>query len=221
MQMLFDAGAIVMADLILSGDNALIIGMAAASLSPQLRAKAILYGMVIAAVLRIVFAVVATKLLAIPGILFLGGLLLCWVCWRLYGEIRAGVDEQAERALETADDSSAGYTGPPRRTLLKALWTITLADVSMSLDNVLAVAAIADGDTTLLVLGLALAILLMAFAATLIMHILTRFPVISWLGLAVLVYVAAEMLARGILDAQHGIAPMLGLMEGYTFGNGH
>lgn len=221
MQTLLDAGAIVMADLILSGDNALIIGMAAASLSPQLRAKAILFGMVIAAVLRIVFAVVATKLLGIPGILFLGGLLLCWVCWRLFTEIRAGVDEQAEVAIATAGDSHMGYTGPPRRTLLKALWTITLADVSMSLDNVLAVAAIADGDTRLLVLGLALAILLMAFAATLIMHLLTRFPVISWLGLAVLVYVAAEMLLRGALDSHHGLGPMLGLIDGYTFGKGN
>lgn len=221
MEWLFDAGAIIMADLILSGDNALIIGMAAAGLSPQLRAKAILFGMIIAALLRIVFAVVATKLLAVPGILFLGGLLLCWVCWRLYTEIRADLDRKAAEAIDAMTDPHAGYTGPPRRTLTQALWTITLADVSMSLDNVLAVAAIADGNTTLLVLGLALAILLMAFAATLIMHLLTRFPVISWLGLAVLVYVAGEMLWRGFMDVEHGIGPMLGLVEGHMFGKGH
>ena len=134
-----DFGKIIIADLILSGDNALIIGMAAAGLAPELRAKAIMFGMVIAALLRIVFAVVATKLLGIPGLLFLGGLLLCWVCWRLYLEIRANVDERAEHALEMAEDPEEGYTGPPRRTLRQALWTITIADVSMSLDNVLAV----------------------------------------------------------------------------------
>lgn len=214
MELILDAGAIIVADLILSGDNALIIGMAAASLSPELRARAIMFGMVIAALLRVVFAVVATKLLGIPGILFLGGLLLCWVCWRLFTEIRESVDEKAELALEAAGDPFSGYTGPPRRSLASALWTITLADVSMSLDNVLAVAAIADGDTVLLVMGLALAIILMAFAATLIMRLLTRYPWISWLGLVVLVYVAGEMLFRGTFDIRYGVGPMLGLIEG-------
>ena len=220
MDFLLDAGAIIMADLILSGDNALIIGMAAAGLSPQLRAKAILFGMIIAALLRIVFAVVATKLLVVPGLLFVGALLLCWVCWRLYREIREGMDARAEEAIGAVTDPHKGYTGPPRRTLAQALWTITVADVSMSLDNVLAVAAIAKGHTLLLVFGLGLAILLMAFAATMIMHLLSRFPLISWLGLAVLVYVAGEMLVRGLLDAHSGIAPMLGLTEGYDFGHG-
>lgn len=219
--LVFDAGKIILADLVLSGDNALIIGMAAAGLSPELRARAILFGMVIAALLRIVFALVATKLLAVPGLLFLGGLLLCWVCYRLYTEIRENIDERAELALETAGDTHAGYTGPPRRTLASALWTITLADVSMSLDNVLAVAAIADGDTTLLVFGLGLAILLMAFAATLIMKLLTRYPWISWAGLVVLIYVAGEMLFRGVFDMHHGVGPMLGLIDGMDLSKGH
>lgn len=221
MELLFDAGAIIIADLILSGDNALIIGMAAAGLSPELRARAIMFGMVIAALLRIAFAVVATKLLAVPGLLFIGGLLLCWVCWRLYGEIRAGVDHDAELAMEAAEDPEKGYTGAPRRTLASALWTITIADVSMSLDNVLAVAAIADGDTNLLIFGLGLAILLMAFAATLIMKLLTKYPWISWLGLIVLVYVAGEMLFRGVFDSTYGVGPMLGLIEGMDLGKGH
>jgi YjbE family integral membrane protein len=221
MDMVLDFGKIIMADLILSGDNALIIGMAAAGLSPDLRKKAILYGMVIAAVLRIVFAVVATKLLGIPGILFIGALLLFWVCWRLFAEIRAGVDEAAEHALEKAENPEAGYTGPQRRTLFSALISITIADVSMSLDNVLAVAAIADGNTQMLVFGLGLAIVLMAFAATLIMHLLTRYPWISWLGLIVLVYVACEMMYRGVFDAGSGVGPMLGLFEGWDTGSGH
>jgi len=216
-----DFGKIIIADLILSGDNALVIGMAAASLSPELRRKAILYGMIIAAVLRIVFAVIATSLLAIPGILFFGALLLFWVCWRLYVEIRENVDEEAEHALEMADDPHQGYTGPPRRTMLSALISITIADVSMSLDNVLAVAAIADGDRTMLVFGLGLAIVLMAFAATMIMKLLSHYPWISWLGLIVLVYVAGEMFYRGFFDINHGVGPMLGLVEGFVTGKGH
>lgn len=216
-----DFGKIIIADLILSGDNALIIGMAAAGLAPELRKKAILYGMVIAALLRIVFAIVATKLLGIPGLLFVGGLLLFWVCWRLYREIREGQDAEAEAALMAAENPEAGYTGAPRRTLKQALISITIADVSMSLDNVLAVAAIADGDTTMLVFGLGLAILLMAFAATAIMHLLTKYPWISWLGLIVLIYVACEMFYRGFFDASSGVGPMLGLVEGWDLGKGH
>ncbi|MDD9922080.1 MAG: TerC family protein [Boseongicola sp.] len=216
-----DFGKIIIADLILSGDNALIIGMAAAGLSPELRKRAIFYGMVIAALLRILFAIIATTLLGIPGLLFVGALLLFWVCWRLFVEIREHVDEKAEVAMETAEDLEAGYTGPPRRTMKQALISITIADVSMSLDNVLAVAAIADGDTVMLVFGLGLAILLMAFAATIIMKILTKYPWISWLGLVVLLYVAGEMFVRGVFDAQLGVGPMLGLIEGWDMGKGH
>jgi len=209
---ILDFSQIVIADIILSGDNALIIGMAAAGLAPELRKKAILFGMVIAAVLRIVFAIVATKLLGIPGILFVGACLLFWVCWRLYQDLREGAEEHlhAADALEIAEDESQGYTGPPRRTMLSALISITIADVSMSLDNVLAVAAIADGDTQKLVFGLGLAILLMAFAATMIMKLLTKYPWISWLGLVVLLYVASEMMYRGLLDPSYGILKLMG-----------
>ncbi len=206
---IFDLGSIIIADIVLSGDNALIIGMAAAGLAPELRKKAILYGMVVAAVLRIVFAIIATKLLGIPGLLLVGALLLYWVCWTLYKEIKAHTDERAAEAMALSEDPEAGYTGAPRRTLGQALLSITIADVSMSLDNVLAVAAIADGDTNMLIFGLGLAIVLMAFAATLIMKLLTRYPWISWLGLVVLVYVASEMLYRGIFDDTNGILAFL------------
>ncbi len=205
-----DLGSIIIADIVLSGDNALIIGMAAAGLAPELRKKAILYGMVVAAVLRVVFAVIATKLLGIPGLLLVGALLLYWVCWTLYKEIRAHTDAHALHELEAANNPEEGYTGKPRRTLRQALVAITIADVSMSLDNVLAVAAIADGDTNKLIFGLALAIILMAFAATLIMKLLTKYPWISWLGLVVLLYVATEMLYRGIFDKANGILAFLG-----------
>lgn len=216
-----DFGKIIIADLILSGDNALIIGMAAAGLSPELRKKAILYGMIIAAVLRIIFALVATSLLGIPGLLFVGALLLFFVCWKLFKEIRESIDHRAAEAMETAENLEEGYTGAPRRTMKSALISITIADVSMSLDNVLAVAAIADGDKTMLIFGLGLAILLMAFAATIIMNLLTKYPWISWLGLIVLIYVAGEMFFRGAFDANLGVLPMLGLAEGMDLSKGH
>lgn len=200
-----DFASIVLADIVLSGDNALIIGMAASSLSPELRKKAIFYGMVMAALLRIIFAIFATYLLEIQGLLFLGGLLLCWVCWRLYCEIKEGTAEHAAEAQEDAEEG--GYTGPPRRTLTSALISITVADVSMSIDNVLAVAAIARDDTFLLVFGLGLAILLMAFCATIIVKLLTKYPWISWLGLFTLMYVSGRMLYEGWPE----VAAMTGL----------
>ncbi len=221
MDMAMDFFKIIIADLILSGDNALIIGMAAAGLAPELRAKAILYGIIIAAVLRIVFAVVATSLLDVPGLLFVGACLLFWVCWRLFCEIREATDARAEEALAVAGNVDGGYTGPPRRTMGQALISITIADVSMSLDNVLAVAAIADGDKGMLIFGLGLAILLMAFAATMIMRLLASYPWISWLGLVVLVYVASEMMYRGFFDVEMGVGPMFGLVEGYQLGKQH
>lgn len=214
LETVLDLGQIIIADIVLSGDNALVIGMAAAALSPELRRKAIFFGMIVAALLRVVFALIATSLLDVPGLLFIGGLLLFYVCWGLYKEIREDTDAHAAEALETADHLDEGYTGPPRRTLWSALITITIADVSMSLDNVLAVAAIADGDSSKLIFGLGLAIVLMAFAATMIMKLLSKYPWISWLGLIVLLYVAGEMLYRGIFDSRYGIGHMLGLIGG-------
>ena len=211
-------GQIIIADLILSGDNALIIGMAAAGLAPDLRKRAILYGMVIAAVLRILFAVVATSLLEIPGILFIGSILLFWVCLRLFQEIREGNDQHTHQGENV---TAATNTSTQKRTLGAAMVSITIADVSMSLDNVLAVAAIADGDRQILIFGLALAILLMAFAATIIMKLLTQYPWISWIGLIVLVYVAGEMMYRGFFDMHSGVGPMLGLVEGWEMSKGH
>ena len=187
-----DVAQIIFVDIILSGDNALVIGMAASGLSPELRKKAIIYGMALAAGLRIIFAAMASMLIQVPGILFLGGLLLVWVCWRFYCEIREHVPEEATQAL-----SADGYLGPPRRTLNQALIVITMADISMSIDNVLAVAAIARDNTTLLVFGLALSIAFMAFCATMIMALMTRYAWLSWAGLAFLIYLAARMLVDG------------------------
>ena len=221
MELAADIFKIIIADLILSGDNALIIGMAAAGLSPELRARAILYGMIIAAVLRIIFAVIATSLLDVPGLLFVGACLLFYVCWRLFCEIREHADDKAAEAMAAAENPEEGYTGAPRRTMASALVSITIADVSMSLDNVLAVAAIADGNKNMLIFGLGLAILLMAFAATMIMKLLSNYPWISWLGLIVLIYVAGEMMYRGFFDMTYGIGPMFGWIEGIDLRKAH
>ena len=202
-EFLFDFIQIIFADVILSGDNALIIGMAAAGLSPEFRQRAIFMGLALAAGLRIIFAVLASTLMGIPGILFFAGLLLTWVCWRFFFELRTNVVESAEHALE-----AAGYQGPPRRQLVSALVTITVADVSMSIDNVVAVAAIARDNTALLVFGLGLSIALMAFCATMVVRLLTRYPWISYLGLGFLCYLAADMLIDGWPD----VARYSGLM---------
>jgi len=187
-----DIAQIIFADIILSGDNALVIGMAAASLSPELRKKAIFMGMALAAGLRIFFAAIASYLIAIPGILFFGGCLLAWVCWRFYGELREHHTEKAEDAL-----TAKGYQGSPRKQLWQAMVTITIADVSMSIDNVLAVAAIARDNTSMMVFGLALAILFMAFFATVIMKVMTKYPWLSYLGLSFLIYLTGTMLYDG------------------------
>jgi YjbE family integral membrane protein len=192
MHQFLDFIQIVLADIVLSGDNALIIGMAAASLSPELRKKAIIYGMVVAAGLRIIFAIFATYLLSIKGLLFLGGVLLLWVSWRLWEEIKL---QNAERAAEAQEEEN--YEGPPRRTMVSALISITVADLSMSIDNVLAVAAIARDNTGLLIFGLLLAIALMGFGATMIVRLLTRYHWISYLGLVVLIITALRMLWDG------------------------
>ena len=199
---LFDIAQIVFADIIMSGDNALIIGMAAAGLSPELRKKAIFWGMAMAAGLRVFFAVIASYLISIPGILFVGGLLLSWVCWRFFKEIRKKkITENAN--LEGADDSEAETT----RSLWGALLTITIADVSMSIDNVFAVAAIARENTSLLVFGLVLAIIFMAFFATVIMKVLTQHPWLCWAGLLFLIYLSFELL----IDGWPSFSPLIGL----------
>jgi len=189
---ILDIAQIIFADIILSGDNALVIGMAAASLSPELRKKAIFMGMALAAGLRIFFAAIATYLITIPGILFFGGCLLAWVCWRFYNELRAHHAEKAEDAL-----NAKGYQGSPRKQLWQAMVTITIADVSMSIDNVLAVAAIARDNTTMLIFGLLLAIAFMAFFATVIMKVMSKYPWLSYLGLAFLIFLTGSMLYDG------------------------
>ena len=196
---LFDMSQIIFADIILSGDNALIIGMAAAGLSPVYRKKAIFMGMALAAGLRIIFAILASFLLQIHGILFFGGLLLAFVCWRFLNELRSG-DHIEQDHSDSDENISLNNKISERRKLVRALVTITVADVSMSIDNVIAVAAIARENTTLLIFGLALAILFMAFFATIIMRVMTKFKWLSWAGLFFLIYLTLDMLIDGWPD---------------------
>jgi len=185
-----DLAAIVWLDVVLSGDNALVIGMAAAALAPHLQRRAILFGMMMAVVIRIAAALVATYLYEIPWIRFVGGLALLWVAFKLWVELRHVSILRAE-ATEAVVGSGASTD---RRSIVKALATITIADVSMSVDNVLAVAAIAHDHRALLVFGLALSIMLMAFFATIVCRFLTRYPWVSYVGVALLVVVAGDML---------------------------
>jgi YjbE family integral membrane protein len=179
---------IVFINVVLSGDNVVVIGMAAASLRPELRSKAIMAGIAAATLIRIGFAVAATQLLAITGLLLAGGLLLLWVCWKMYEELRQHAGPSAGDGLQ--------HAGPPK-TLAQAVVQIVVADVSMSLDNVLAVAGAARDNLPALIFGLILSVVLMGFAASLIARLLGRYRWIAWVGLLIIVYVAVTMLYAG------------------------
>lgn len=187
---------VIMIDLVLAGDNAVVIGLAAAGLPPERRSRAILVGIVAATVLRIVFAGIAIELLEIVGLLLAGGILLLWVCWKMWRELRGPSAEDTEAAL------TAGEARVPRKTFAQAAWQIVLADISMSLDNVLAVAGAARDHPVALVFGLGLSIVLMGIAASFIARLLNRHRWIAYLGLAIILYVALDMIWRGLLEVQ-------------------
>jgi YjbE family integral membrane protein len=182
---------IIMIDLVLAGDNAIVVGLAASRVDKSIRNKVIFWGIAAAVFLRIFFAAITTHLLAVGGIMILGGgLLLLWVCWKMYRQIVSGEHDEHGNVEGTA---SAG----PQLGFWSAVWTITLADVSMSLDNVLAVAGAAKGSTLVLVIGLAVAIVMMAVASRLIASLLVKYTWITWVGLLIIVYVAADMIYTG------------------------
>ncbi|MGA2125893.1 MAG: YjbE family putative metal transport protein [Xanthobacteraceae bacterium] len=188
---------VVVIDVALAGDNALVIGIAAARVPPPRRAKVILWGLAGAVVTRVALSALVTQLLAIIGLTLAGGILLLWVCWKMYREFRhlgRGQSDAAGRIVETADADQAS-TG-----LRTAITQILVADLSMSLDNVLAVAGAANGNLLILLAGLGLSILLTAVAANLVAKWLSRYPWITWLGLAVVLYVALEMIWRGVAE---------------------
>ncbi|MCP1757124.1 YjbE family integral membrane protein [Bradyrhizobium elkanii] len=180
---------VVVIDLVLAGDNAVVIGLAAAGLPEKQRGKAILIGIGAATLLRIMFALVTTQLMQIVGLLLAGGILLLWVCWKMWRELRAD-------AHETTAEHADGAKGQ-RKTLWQATTQIIVADVSMSLDNVLAVAGAAREQPIVLVFGLALSIAMMGAAASFIARLLQNHRWIAYVGLAVILYVAIDMTVRG------------------------
>ena len=184
---------IIIIDFVLAGDNAIVVGMAASRVHPALRARVILWGVGGAVVLRILFAVVATQLLTIVGLTLAGGILLLWVCWKMYREIRLPAPKPAF-AGGVPGESLADARG---MTFRAALVQIIVADVSMSLDNVLAVAGAAKGEIWVLAVGLTVAVGFMALLSAYIAKLLARHHWITWVGLAIVFYVAAEMIWTG------------------------
>jgi YjbE family integral membrane protein len=202
-------------DLVLAGDNAIVIGLAAAGLPKDLRAKAILVGIIAATVMRIGFALITTQLLAIVGLLLAGGILLLWVCWKMWSELRNGAhghDDDALEALDNADLNADGTVagGAPKKTFAQAALQIVVADVSMSLDNVLAVAGAAKDHPTVLIIGLALSIAMMGFMASFIAKLLSKHRWIAYVGLAIIVYVALKMMWEGWHEVQPFVTAYLG-----------
>ena len=199
---------VITIDLVLAGDNAIVIGLAAAGLPKEQRAKAILVGIIAATVLRIGFALAATHLLAVTGLLLAGGILLLWVCWKMWRELRVGHDD-ADRANEALSDRDLNQdevvAGGAAKSFAQAAWQIVIADVSMSLDNVLAVAGAAREHPMVLIFGLGLSIALMGLAASFIARLLNNHRWIAYLGLAIILYVAGDMIWRG----WHEMMPMI------------
>lgn len=189
---------ILLIDLTLAGDNAIVVGMAASKVHPSVRAKVIFWGIAGAVVLRILFSAVAQQMLQIIGLTLAGGLLLLFVCWKMYRQI---VDGEGGETIEELEAKLADGTTTGREvSFWSALWTIILADLSMSLDNVLAVAGAAGESTLVLVIGLAVAIILMAVASNYIAKLLHKYPWIAWIGLFIILYVALDMIYR---DSHH------------------
>ena len=196
-QQLVSLVQVIIIDIVLAGDNAVVVGMAAARVEPRLRAKVIMWGVGGAVILRIMFAVIATQLLAIVGLLLAGGVLLLWVCWKMYRDIVAA-NHAMQPALAGAGGVPTDGLGDAKTiTFGAALIQIVIADVTMSLDNVLAVAGAAKGDMTVLIIGLVVAVAFMGFMSHYIARLLTKYVWISWIGLAIILYVAVDMIWAG------------------------
>lgn len=185
---------IIMIDVVLAGDNAIVVGLAASRVRPEIRNSVIFWGITGAVVLRILFASVTNQLLAIVGLTLAGGILLLWVCWKMYrqitnGDLHAIDDIENDLASDKVAGAGVGFGA--------AVTQIVIADISMSLDNVLAVAGAAKGEPLVLILGLAVAVVLMAVAAHFIARLLSRYPSITWIGLLIILYVSLDMIYRG------------------------
>ncbi len=192
---------ILLIDIVLAGDNAIVVGALAAGLPADQRKKVIALGVAAALVMRIGFALVVSQLLQIVGLILAGGLLLLWVAWKMYRELRHGGESPGSQ--EVGGDEQSGLK--PAKSFASAAWGVALADVSMSLDNVLAVAGAAREHPWILAFGLVLSVILMGLAANVIANYIERFRWIAWIGLAVILWVACKMIWEG----WHEVTPHL------------
>ncbi|NWK96340.1 hypothetical protein DM806_11840 [Sphingobium lactosutens] len=193
-------GQVVLIDIMLAADNAIVVGALAAGLPPASRRKVIAIGVIAALVLRIAFALLVTQLMQLVGLVFAGGLLLVWVAWKMWRELRSGGE------AEDAEDI-AGKAAP--KGFAQAAWAVAIADVSMSLDNVLAVAGAAREHPGILVVGLILSVALMGVAANLLARVIERYRAIAYFGLLVILYVAGKMIYEGVIDPATGLMTLL------------
>ncbi len=196
--------SVLMIDLVLAGDNAIVVGALAAGLPAEQRRKVILIGVIAALVLRIGFALIVTQLLQIVGLILAGGLLLLWVAWRMWRDVTLSEAEESPGSAEVAGDENSGLR--PAKSFAGAVWGVAIADVSMSLDNVLAVAGAAREHPGILIVGLIFAVALMGVAANVIAKYIERYRWIAYVGLVVILYVAGKMIWEG----WHEVAPVLG-----------
>ena len=192
---------ILLIDIVLAGDNAIVVGALAAGLPAEQRRKVIMLGVAAALVLRIAFALVVTQLLQIVGLILAGGFLLLWVAWKMWRELRHA--SESAGSAEIVGDEHSGLR--PAKSFASAAWGVAIADVSMSLDNVLAVAGAARDHPWILVFGLILSVILMGVAANFIARYIERYRWIAYVGLAVIIWVAGKM----IWDGWHDVAPHL------------
>ena len=200
---------VIAIDIVLAGDNAVIVGLAASRVEPDLRARVIFWGIAGAVVLRILFAGLTVQLLAIVGLTLAGGLLLLWVCWKMYREIQHGGHE----ALDAEVGIARGGTPANPMSFRSAVTQIVLADVTMSLDNVLAVAGASKGSTGVLIIGLAVAVVLMAVASHYIARLLAKHQWITWVGLLIILYVSLDMVWDGWHEMERHYPRLLSGME--------
>lgn len=186
---------VLLLDLVLAGDNAIVVGALAAGLPSEQRKKVILIGVIAALVLRVIFALMVTWLLGITGLVLAGGLLLLWVAWKMYRDVHRSEATELPGSPEVAGDENSGI--PAAKSFAGAAWSVAIADVSMSLDNVLGVAGAAKDHPGIMVVGLVFAVALMGIAANIIAQYIERYRWIAWVGLAVILYVAVKMIYEG------------------------
>lgn len=199
---------VLLLDLVLAGDNAIVVGALAAGLPADQRKKVILIGVAAALVLRVIFALMVTWLLGITGLVLAGGLLLLWVAWKMYRDVTRSEATESPGSPEIAGDENSGI--PAAKSFAGAAWSVAVADVSMSLDNVLGVAGAAKDHPGIMVVGLIFAVALMGLAANIIAQYIERYRWIAWVGLAVIVYVAGKMIWEGWGEVQPHVMAFLG-----------